>query len=168
MKRVILGVALAMMLPAQSFAFSVLCIEDHSTGYNWRDGKWTPANYNTDQLLITDVSDDPELAGANCIAEDQVVSPWGSVSAKRCFNLAAIGEPRSSSGTSRCTAWYDKDDTDKIDSVSCEGAWEDYTFTPNGEFIMSRTYSAPLSLPTDAENRDSLVLAIGKCSVVAP
>ncbi|MFP9138566.1 hypothetical protein ACLI1C_15410 [Devosia sp. XGJD_8] len=166
MKRTILGVALAMILPAQSFALTVLCAESGSTGFNWRDGKWVNSDYALDQYIVQDVSEDPELS-AYCESTEPTATANGASYAERCFNLSVVGEAKSSFSTTECRTFYDA--TGVAVSVRCgNSVYQTINFEPTGEFVLSRTFGIPdFQVPAPAQ-RDSLVLSVGKCSVIAP
>lgn len=165
MKAAAVGVVLMTMLPAQSFALTSLCVETNSTGFNWANGQWIETTYTLDQYVIQDVSANDDLRGFFCTAEAPVTSAYGSVSADRCFNASMVGEQATVAGTASCRVYYESDGTTII-SVSCSGGFIDYSFIPTGEFVLSRTYAVPEFNPGD--RRDSLVLSVGKCSVIAP
>lgn len=165
MRATVIGVVLAMLMPAQSFALTSLCVETHSTGFNWTNNQWVETTYTLDQYVVQDVSDNDDLRGVICSAEDPVTSAYGSVSANRCFNASMVGEQATVAGTTSCRVYYESDGT-TITTVSCSGGFIDYSFIPTGEFVLSRTYAVPEFNPGD--RRDSLVLSVGKCSVIAP
>ena len=164
MRRAILGVALAMMLPVQSLAMTVLCIESRGTGFNWRDGDWEPATYKGRQHLIKEVSDDPVL-GEFCDRTEPVVGEYGTTS-DLCFNIAKVGEEPDNLYTAVCDVRHGDDGA--IISASCSGAFVDFRFFPNGEFLLTRIYSTPEAEPDPAAERDSIAMFVGKCSVIAP
>jgi hypothetical protein len=166
MKRAILGVAVAMLLPPQSFALTALCVESGSTGFNWRDGNWVNSDYNLDQYIVQDVSNDPELVSL-CIPTEKVVNQWGTAYADRCFNLSVVGEEKSSYDTTQCRVIYDEGGDTTV--VMCDQSrYSNFKFEPTGEFVLTRTYGVPDSDRAPSDQRDSLVLSVGKCSVIAP
>jgi hypothetical protein len=166
MRGLVLGVALAVMLPAQSFALTVLCAESGSTGFNWREGKWVNSDYNLERYIVQDVTDDPVL-GEYCQPTPPTAGDYGVVTGTRCFNQSSVGEVKSVFATTTCRIYY-KTDMTTITTAYCEGGYAEIKFEPTGEFVMSRTYAAPDSDKTAVDQRDSLVLSVGKCSVVAP
>lgn len=166
MKRAILGVALAVILPAQSFAMTVLCVENSSAGFNWREGEWVNAEYKPEQYIVQDVTGDPVL-GEYCQPTPPKAGMYGVVTGTRCFNQSTVGEEKSVFATTSCRIVY-KPDMTTIKTAYCEGGYAEIKFEPTGEFVMTRTYAAPDSEHTAVAQRDSLVLSVGKCSVVAP
>ena len=166
MKRIVLGVALALALPAQSFALTVLCVEGGSTGFNWHEGRWVNTQYSLDQYIIQDVSEDTALS-AYCESTEPTKTINGWTYADRCFNLSVVGEEKSFVSTMQCRTFYDE--ADNAASVMCDRSGPtNIKFRPTGEFVLSRTFGVPdvrIPMPTE---RDSLVISVGKCSVVAP
>jgi len=139
-------------------------VETHSTDFNWTNDQWVETTYTLDQYVVQDVSDNDDLRGFFCTAEDPVTSGYGSVSANRCFNSSMVGEQATVAGTTSCCVYYESDGITII-SVTCSCGFIDYSFIPTGESVLSRTYAVPEFNPGD--RRDSLVLSVGKCSVIA-
>lgn len=165
MRGIILAGAIA-LLPVPAQALTVLCVEEGSTGFNWRNGDWVQTNYHLDQFIMKDVSEDPEL-GTFCSPEPPVEDEYGVIKGKRCFNQADVGEEPGVFGTSHCRVYY-KPDMTTVRTVYCEGGYAEINFEAPGEFVLTRTYSAPDGAMTKSDQRDSLVISVGKCSVIAP
>lgn len=161
---VFLGLLLGVVVSSQASALTVLCVETSSTGFIWKDGDWRQSNFTSDQYLIEDVGGDATL-GAHCTPEPIRKDSSGSRSAKLCLNIEQVGNTRTFLRTTLCSVNYSKID-DNISSVWCNGAVENYSFEPTGRFVLSRTYSALINAPSSDFPRDSLVLSIGKCSLV--
>lgn len=175
-KRLILA-AVSALLAAQPVmaATTYLCVEEVSTGLDWRDGRWTPVNYYPQQHVIKRLDADDELASV-CLkmmadegrnagrivdAESPVLSDqWA------CYSQINVGDTATYMDTSLCKELYFKD---ALDSVRCDdGLFANYKFEPAGEFLITRTTAAPVTQDNPAVARDSLSLSVGKCSVIAP
>lgn len=165
MRGIILAGAIA-LLPVPAQALTVLCVEEGSTGFNWRNGDWVQTNYHLDQFIMKDVSEDPEL-GKFCSVEPPTEDDYGIVKGTRCFNQTEVGDEPSPFGSSHCRVYY-KPDMKTVRTVYCEGGYAEVNFQAPGEFVSTRTYSAPDVEMGAADSRDSLVISVGKCSVIAP
>lgn len=162
MRPVVAGVALAIMLPTQSFGLSVLCVESRGAGFNWSNGEWSTATYAGRQHLIKDVADDPFL-NEYCTPSEPVKGEYATTS-DMCFNIAEVGEERSAIYTSTCDIRHGDDGG--IAYASCPGLFSDYRFIPNGEFQFTQLHTFPEAEP--GPERDSLAIFVGKCSVIEP
>lgn len=162
MKAAILGVALAMLLPAQSFGLSLLCVESPGAGFNWANGEWSPATYKGRQHLVKDVAGDPVLAEF-CTPEAPAEGEYG-IRSKMCLNIVEMGEEPDAMGTAECGVRHNDDGS--IMSANCPGLWAEFTFVPNGEFQLTQLHSFVEASPPS--ERDSLAIFVGKCSVIEP
>lgn len=154
------------LLASPAEAFTSICVDDGSTGFSWRHGKWEQMNFFTEQHIVKRIAEDDPLASM-CIANMATQNRSGNrLDGKRssgCYAIYDVGtEPIMFDVTLCWETWGDK----AITQVNCsEGGLVRYTLEPSGEFIATRTYSAPDSAAP--AQRDSLVLMVGRCSVIA-
>jgi hypothetical protein len=80
------------------------------------------------------------------------------------FNIVEVGDQPDNLYTAGCNVRHEDDGG--IAYASCAGAFMDFRFIPDGEFLVTRLYSMPEDEP-DAE-RDSMAIFVGKCSVIEP
>jgi len=161
------------ILTVPALGATSLCVESGSTGFNWQRGAWVEASYTPEQLIVREVPLADEL-GLMCrvrfnrqnLVEGIVRTDYGA-SRNACYVMHVVGGEPSAADTYACVEYLG--DGDAISSVSCQGnVFQSFNFQPSGEWVSTRTYAAPDGSATADQNRDSLVLSIGKCSVIAP
>lgn len=164
-----LAAVLAFAQPA--LAATSLCVEEQSSGYVWRDGTWLPATYSHDSYIVKPIMPDDPL-GYGC--HNRIKANGHPTEADPgavfmqvygCYTAYLVGDAPSEFDVSMCMQYWH---SGVLTVISCasEGAAR-YEFEPNGEFLYHRTYAVRVSRTTNAE-RDSLVLSVGKCSVIEP
>lgn len=174
-----MGLALAIMLPAQSFALSMLCSESLSSGFNWDGAQsmWTPARYDATSYIVrklapgTDPVDGLNTSGCfdAIVREGQSTEPLTQGALTRahgCYSLAPVGEKPTVFDIGHCTEFYGNGA--EISRVECEAPFMDWQFFPTGEFTLTRTAAAPARVEDSVAARDSLTISVGACSVIAP
>lgn len=154
-RAILAAIALAAMT-GQTMAATSLCVEDAATGFNWENGKWVQSNFITSTYVIRPLSESEKI-GDLCRA---VVS--ASIDKRQvCYVRHEVGETPTSGNVSQCTE-YPLGSTE-TSVVRCDKGFAEYQFEPNGEFLLTRTMNTG-----GDDYRDSLAIAVGKCSVVAP
>jgi hypothetical protein len=162
---VVVLAAIANPLPAVSAAY--LCIEDALTGFDWKGGHWVQTNFITSQYLIRKHDPDDPIA-ATCYAElardgreiarinEKQTHTFG------CYSHTEVGaEP---SYPSACREWLDQNGG--IALIQCSSVALQYQFMPTGEYFSTRDFGAVGTFSAEDE-RDSLGIAVGRCSVVS-
>lgn len=173
-RAILAAIALAAMT-GQTMAATYLCVEDASTGFNWKDGRWVQTNFYEHQNIVRkhSLSDDIAVRCFNTLARsgrstEPVVDLYVETvkSGFGCYSQARIGEEVDDMSVTPCQETYFED---KLRSVRCEeGLFTKFKFEPAGEFILTRNYSAPITPVDPTRDRDSLLMAVGKCSVISP
>jgi len=145
--------------------FTSLCIEDKSTGFNWRNGDWHQTNFMPNKYIVKKVKIDP-TPGSDTFQcyEDMKGKKNLSFDGKKiydygCFNIRDYGDKFTAFYNQLCAQSYDDDEN--IKGVDCHMM----NFQPNGAFIKSRFQSSLTSHPKN-DYKDSLILSVGKCSVL--
>lgn len=144
------------VLTMPTLAATSLCVEDAATGFNWENGKWVQSNFFTASYIIRPIAKS-ETIGRYCreaIAES-------SDKRQACYARYEVGETPGSSDVTQCTE-FPLNGTE-TNFVRCDKAYAPYNFEPSGEFTLTR-----INAPRADDYRDSLAIAVGKCSVVAP
>lgn len=151
----------------QGKSFSMLCVAEKGTGFNWDKNDWQQANYKPYTYVISKlVGDDSEskcftrLRGENVAA---LITPTGDTSgrSKGCYVLKEIGEAVTLGNV--CTEFWDKRGASYLlKEVTCTGGFEEYRARVDGPFVVTRTYAVFATV----DPRDSVILQIGKCSLL--
>lgn len=164
----------ALLLMAQpTLATTTICAEEISTGFNWENGAWHQANYPERNWIAKEISIDHKLAIV-CKADierdglsTEPVMDEGFATSYGCFTFSVVGEEPGFGDVQRCLKYMDT--SFLVISAECKNdIWMDVMFDLNGEFILNRTAALIMSEPDPAGQRDSIVMAIGKCTQVEP
>lgn len=168
-----LAIASLVMGTTAALGGTSLCIEESSTGFNWRQGHWVEATFSGHQYLVREIERAEEV-GESCFEriarEARSLEPinngfntWSS----GCYAIYDVGTEPGRFDVLMCDERWS--DNGSVDFVGCEhGGFQQFKMNVPGEFVSYRTYAAPESDPKDDAERDSLVLSVGKCSVISP
>lgn len=149
--------------PLTATAAAYLCVEDAVTGFDWDNGRWIQRNYFATQWLVRKHGPD-EAVAAFCFTEMKLdgLSPGGKGpdGTFGCYSRSEVGQPVGF--VHRCREFLATDGT--LHSIDCARYILPYRFFPNGEYVATQTYE--ISPPPHEGQRDSLSIAVGRCSVV--
>lgn len=155
--------------PIPAAATAYLCIEDAVTGFDWEGGKWVQKNFLTSQWIVRKYERGDETADTcfQLLMKDGLLAepPPGSVMLLEygCYSRSEVGtEP---GFVHRCKENWDGDGTLRL--VECTDYLLPYRFIPNAEYISTTTYPAPRPNGFEGNERDSISVAVGRCSVVS-
>jgi hypothetical protein len=155
-----------------SQALTVLCLEDSSIGFNWTEEEWTPSKYPPESYIVKKLEASDPL-GSACFdlmahigrSATPVKSEYSGSSSTSCYARYGVGSEPTMLDVEMCTEMWTDDGS--LNAVYCqEGILAKFNFSPNGEFVIDRTFAVPRL--SQKPERDSLVLAVGKCSVIEP
>jgi hypothetical protein len=164
----------AVCAASQSFAtqitdmqtkFSMLCVAEKGTGFDWKDNDWVQTNYLPYSYIVTKEEpakpDDP--FGCHVSVSQQISPALGGLQGESigCYQLKEIGEKDGLAYRCR-EVWNKTDNGYVLDNVSCEALFEKYKAELDGPFVRTLTYG----LFFRTEKRDSVMLQIGKCSLL--
>lgn len=160
-------VMLAAMLPGQAFGLTALCVEDASTGFNWRNEAWVQTNFRTETYMLQSVdADDPRGARCNRFIAEQHPggAPTEGAFVPACYTWMDVGTEATADNVLLCNEVVSNGTTI---SVNCtESAFNSFRAQVTGEFVHYRTYAIPKLFYSEGMPRDSVVMSVGKCSVV--
>ncbi len=143
-------------------SFSAFCSSTQAIGLDWEKGKWNPVRFKQQRFLIqkltkTEIAND-DMAKDMC--KKLTLSPqlFGIRDRQGCYKITNLtSQPRTVNYDS-CEETYSGGAKPLI---GCEGEIN-LAFIPNGSFTL-----APDALSIDnqyGEERDSLVISVGRCS----
>jgi hypothetical protein len=162
----------AIIIATPALASTTLCVETGRTGFSWKNGEWVSVDFTVEQWIARrTTAGDPQDFGchdrlaARGITDEIVQGQYGD-SATACYVIYQVGTEPADFDIYDCRESYS--DEKGMWIASCESAFQDFQFGPSNEFVMSRTYAVPVYAPENATSKDSLVVAVGKCSVIAP
>jgi hypothetical protein len=151
--------ALAEPVTDQNTLFSMLCVVEESTGFNWSGTSWTtttfkPQNYIVSKLARATKPYCEESLWNERLKSEHVDARFG------CYVLKDVGDERGIPRVCR-ELWVGG----ALRTIDCTiGGFESYRAMLDGPFVYTRMY-APLFLK-DEKRKDSVVISIGKCSVL--
>jgi hypothetical protein len=138
--------------------FKALCISDKETGFNWKSGDWVQTNFNAGEKLLVQ-----KLAMPNPFCKEEVKSTFSGVGvflSKGCYLINVMGSPPTLLfDTEMCDEFWEEQ---SIRAIHCRR----FSFHPDGRFIRLPWHSDISNNPKN-DNKDSLVLSVGKCSRLA-
>jgi hypothetical protein len=161
------GAACAEITDSQT-PFSMLCVAEQATGFNWKNDNWVRSNYNPENYIINKLNgrdrrctEDERGEFSRPVVRDESGKDAGSAG---CYVLRQMGKKGSSwEPADRCEEnWTDRNGQLVLTAIFCKGLWVDYKAHIDGAFILTRTYGVLMS----GEQKDSVTLEIGKCSLV--
>ncbi|WP_421951096.1 hypothetical protein [Pelagibacterium sp.] len=163
-------VMLAAMLPTQAFGFTSLCAQDSATGFNWNSDRWVQTNFFPVQYIfdrIDPADADDYVCYDGLFGLGMTVEPedryFGS-STTVCYDLYEVGEVPG--GGRVCEELRDHDG--EIFMVICTRGLPQIRMEPNGEFVTSMFSAIPTSqFYQEGDERASIAVAVGKCSVIS-
>lgn len=160
--------------------YTAICQEDMASGFSWSGGKWAPARFKSDtKLHIKRYSSEQvqasESSSSNilerplsCLNENLdktfELSPVGGAerfARRSCYLVKEFGQKAAPFVDAEvCIETYEKNSIAKVECKSVH-------FNPNGLFIRLPWRTAmDVSASPENDYKDSLSLAVGKCSSV--
>ncbi|MCX7299476.1 MAG: hypothetical protein NTX73_03665 [Rhodobacterales bacterium] len=162
------------LAPMGASALTKLCVEDHSTGFNWNGQEWVPANYTPMTYVVREVRPEDgfeEICQRLLSSVPYPVVPDfttdGNGTSAGCFALGQVGAAIMDYDINgRSLFWKGGD----VAYVACTNSGSTrYAAVPSGEFVATRTLSVLFGAVFDEDlptERGSLTLSVGKCSVI--
>jgi hypothetical protein len=154
---------------------SVLCIDEKSTGFNWRDRGWHQTNFiasnkyiirkldidkykdrTTEELLKnqTFFCENPSFRAS--AEKGKNFSGW----VKSCYEIKDMGTPPSMVDAQMCTElWRDG----RLQKISCQNHMPPLYFNPEGSFIRFPWHT---EVDKSLDKKDSLAISVGSCSII--
>lgn len=155
--------------------FVSLCIEEAATGFNWENGSWIHANYRPDKrYLIQRIpaekikqGDGNNIPHLSCVLSSdnplEIRRIGNHIFTNGCYNIRKQGEKLSGLSSKICSEqWIDGD----LQKITCERNFQSTSFLPDGNYIMLPWHSDVSINPKDGR-QDSLILSVGKCSIIS-
>lgn len=148
--------------------YSVLCIEEQSTGFNWENMRWVRKNFNGQTLIISRVPSEKYMSEKTKAAEFMLCkdkSGDNSVYEKislihACYTMVQVGNKPNFLDSQMCVETWEGN---SLKRVSCEDHMSKFAFEPAGGFIKQPWHMDVRSTET---SKDSLALGVGKCSPI--
>jgi len=151
---------------------SALCIPEGSTGFNWKNRRWTQANFRLDDKYIVRKIDinkyrtsadrsksDLFLCGDPSLLDLTAKGKAFSGLIDACYEIKQMGREAIPAIESRmCTESWDDG---KLLRVSCEKHDGPLFFQPDGGFIR---YPMHANIDKNTDTKDSLAIDVGSCS----
>ena len=151
---------------------SILCIEEESSGLNWKNGKWEKANFLNDKYLIKRLKLS-ETAGACTNHHEEPVfnGDYTDAFVSACYETKEFGTDSwifkdKIVGRVCYETWTKNKESGNttLELVECPGGYRaGFQITPNGNFIRGVTKA---SLHNEDEGKFSLSVSVGKCSTL--
>ncbi len=149
--------------------YSVICVEEKSTGFNWENKNWVQANFKPETYIVSRVPADKYRTLVEARANNVYLCEDNSSEYQKyekiefinaCYSVTKIGQQPTFLDTNMCSElWESK----KLISVHCNKHSSKLTFRPTGNFIKQPWHT---DLSSDVPNKDSLTLSVGKCTSI--
>lgn len=150
-------------------AYSLLCVDEDATGYNWVNKKWVRTSFKSEKYVVTRI--EPTKYSSTAVArtnnlflcedkskDDLNLSNMTALYA--CYSISSLGEKPGPMDARMCSEIWEKGN---LTQVHCNEHSGQFSFEPNGNFIRKPWHSDARSSET---KKDSLVLSVGKCSTI--
>lgn len=167
-------VLLAATASAQVKPFKVICIEEKSTGYNWKSGNWVQTNFIArDKFTIQKIDTNvlSKDSGHHMFCGDGGDVLWKL--SNGCYQFNELGEKPSALNTRECSENFHYSSNDR-GYIDCPGgvARNHIIFKPDGEFVsFSSSFGVGMAIQDGSAGsdkpRDSITVSVGKCSVIS-
>lgn len=149
--------------------FSMLCVAEQGTGFNWKNDDWVQTSYKLETYIINKLDGQDRMCWfvggergefSRPVVRDDLGKGGYS---KGCYLLKEIGKKSGTLVADRCQeSWIDKNGELVLGTIFCEGTFFDYKAQIDGAFILTRTYGVLMR----GKQKDSVTLQIGKCSLL--
>ncbi len=151
-------------ITSEEVKFSSLCIEEGSTGFLWRNGKWKQTTFFTKKYLYKKIDSPNQYCKNTKIDKWNIDKKYKTVVfSEGCYEVGEFGEKYRR--TEQCEElWYlHPNGNTELNFVRCSGV----EFQPNGNFAKSNhhtEFNDFNSIGERVKHRDSLFVSHGKCS----
>lgn len=153
-------------VPAMPENYTLLCEGTKATGFNWRNGSFEETRFKPARYLVTSR---PENGCAETRGPQPVVSVMGVdwfFQRKICLNIREFGEEYRPALSDDCTEYYVKRDGGFWNrTFDCKGLFSNIKGEFNGHF--RRFSDTTVGANPKDDYRDSLLIEVGKCSVIS-
>lgn len=158
--------------PSALAAFTAICDEELSTGFNWEEGRWVAVNFKKVRYLarkITSFSPGKQTDGSFVFCtgagRDDNYSGDNFAVIPGCYSFEEQG---AKPNFGWCDEFYGKENGSWVLAlIECPGGLQQAVkFQPNGNFSRASSLGSIEPLPTD-DYKDSFAISVGKCSVIS-
>jgi len=141
--------------------FTVLCIEDDSTGFSWKNMQWQQTKYTSSKYIIKKIKDSKYCSSEHL--NKSSTDDYQYISG--CYIGKRFGHNDLSIGHKQAEVWKLINKKYILVRVNYSDVWLRLHFAPNGEFIQSLTRVNLLD-GASKNYRDSISVSHGKCSII--
>jgi hypothetical protein len=159
----------------QDHYFKLLCIEEKSTGFNWKNGDWEQTIFRPRKLLVEKVKIEPieptfprsGLCALHVIGEPtELKADKKSQRISACYNLRALGNAFENFDTIQCIEhWKGTGNNQNLIDIQCNGIVQNIVLKPTGWFHAANVHDQ-LEDKTEKNKKASLTLSVGKCDII--
>ena len=144
--------------------FKAICAQEKATGFNWKAGAWTQANFAPDRKLFVQKIDfaanqkrPPLERFMLCRPEESMDLLW-TTATQACYVIKQLGQQHLQTDGEMCVESFNGK---TLKSIACRKL----TFLPNGAFIELPWHMEVDPKPKD-DYKDSLILSLGTCTTL--
>ena len=143
-----------------------ICIEDQSAGFNWQNGRWTPARFKETTYVVS-IVEPPNSAAENRMAflgcrtlGDEVEMDLSNLKVyNTCLMSHRVGAERAE--YMACMEFHVKEELTWNVRFRCPDS--NFYFKPNGQFHLASIHADVSAKPED-DYKDSLFISVGNCA----
>ncbi len=158
--------------------FTLMCISEKSTGFNWKQGDWKYANFKESKYIIEKIEpEDIHLISGKSLPKSGFCQLNGKNDPQTleilntsygCYNLRRFGEPFFNGNSKVCLEFWNGKGTNRVlEKVTCESSTNPITFAPDGWFHSATLHDYVEKSRPDNHDKDSLAIEVGKCAVIS-
>lgn len=148
--------------------YSVLCVEEQATGFNWENMRWVRKNFNGQTLVVSRVPTEKYMNDKNKAlefmlckdksADDTTLDKTAFVHA--CYTMVQVGNKPNFLDSQMCVETWEGN---RLKQVNCDNHSSKFAFEPAGGFIKQPWH---MDVRSNESSKDSLSLGVGKCSPI--
>jgi hypothetical protein len=140
--------------------FSVYCEAEQSTGFNWKSNNWKQTNFKTNKYVVSKVRKNKDYL--LCTIDEKPLITDKFKMNEACYSIRKLGTEISWINVNKCwETWKIDNDSNFLERVSCDVSSGRMHLQPNGWFHRNYLHGV-----MDGEDKDSLLVSIGKCSKI--
>ncbi len=158
----ILSSLMSSEIERENLEFTSLCVDEGSTGFNWKNGAWKQVNYAPNKFIIKKIKDSTQYC--NVKKQDKKFKEKGLNFSEGCYLMKDMGDKHWGfmNIPSKCNqVWKFTNGKYILTRINCK----EIMFQKDGNFV-KHSLGANLDNKPKNNSKDSIFVSHGKCSVI--
>jgi len=142
--------------------YTILCVPEKATGFNWENGDWVATHFKLIKRLVVKSPKNYCLSWGEMTTDSFSEDVYMDV----CLNVREFGQTYKRTASRICAEHYIKKSGIWETSIYCSDSPR-ITLKPDGQYHFSQITDDVSDNPKD-DYKASMVVEVGKCSMIAP